>query len=520
MLLLIGSNTSEAHPIIANRIKKAVRNGLKLIVIDPREIDMVKFSSSHLQLNVGTDIALINAMLHVILQEKLYNPEYIDRVTDGIEELKQQVEQFTPEYAATITGLTPEQIIATAREYANADKSMIAYTLGITEHHCGVNNVFDIANIALLTGQIGKVGSGIMPLRGQNNVQGAGDMGCLPNQLTGGFSVSNEEHRHRFEQAWDVTLNPQVGDTQTRTFEKMDNGDIKALYVIGENPLMADVHMSHTKELLEKLDLLIVQDIFLTETAKMADVVLPARSWGEVDGTYTNTDRRVQRVRKAVEAHPGTRDDWEILCDLSTKLGYPMHYENSEEIWEEVRQLASDMYGGMSYSRLDREHSLHYPCPTIDHPGTFYLHERFHTPEFEGSAASFVPVTYTPPLELPDEQYPFTLTTGRRYESYNTHTQTRYYAEGVKLKQTEETVDMHPDDADKLGINDGDFVEVRSRRGSVKVKTKITKKMVPGLVFMSFHWSEVPTNSLTLDEFDPISGTAEFKACAVQIEPI
>jgi formate dehydrogenase alpha subunit len=279
--------------------------------------------------------------------------------------------------------------------------------------------------------------------------------------------------------------------------------------------------MNHTKMLLEKLDLLIVQDIFLTETAKLADVVLPARSWGEVDGTYTNTDRRIQRVRKAVDAHPNTKEDWEILCELSTRMGYPMSYNSSEEIWDEVRKLAWEMYGGISYSRLDKEYSIHYPCPDENHPGTFILHERFHQPIPTGITRSpFIPVDYTEPLELPDEEYPFTLTTGRRYESYNTHTQTRYYADGVKLKQTEETVDMHPDDARDLGIVDGEVVQVRSRRGELKVKTKVTEQVVPGLVFMSFHWSEVPTNVLTLNEFDPISGTAEFKACAVAISKI
>ena len=301
---------------------------------------------------------------------------------------------------------------------------------------------------------------------------------------------------------------------------EIETGELKALYVIGENPLLADVHMNHTKTLFEKLDLLIVQDIFLTETAQMADVVLPARSWGEVDGTYTNTDRRVQRVRKAVEPHPNVKEDWEILCELSTLMGYPLHYNNSEEIWDEVRKLAGEMYGGISYERLDKEYGIHYPCPDENHPGTLILHERFHQQESAPTKSTFVPVDYTAPLELPDAEYPFTLTTGRRYESYNTHSQTRHYAAGVKLKQTEETVDIHPNDATALGITDGEMVQVRSRRGELQVKAKVTEQVVPGLVFMSFHWSETPTNVLTLNEFDPISGTAEYKACAVAIARI
>jgi formate dehydrogenase alpha subunit len=516
----MGSNTTEAHPIIANRIKKAAKAGLKIIVIDPRKIDMVKSAYRHLQINVGSDIALINAFIRVILKEGLYNPEFIEQFTIDFDKLASQVEPYTLEYAASITGLKAEDIAATAREYATSNGSMIAYTLGITEHHCGVNNVFDIANLALLTGNIGKAGTGIMPLRGQNNVQGAGDMGCLPNQLTGGMSLENGDSRARFEKEWNVELNPKVGSTQTRTFDRIETGELKALYVIGENPLIADVHMNHTKTLFEKLDLLIVQDIFLTETAKMADVVLPARSWGEVDGTYTNTDRRVQRVRQAVEAHPNVKEDWQILCELSTIMGYPLHYNNSEEVWDEVRKLAWEMYGGISYARLEKEYGIHYPCPTEDHPGTFILHERFHQQEPVTEKSSFVPVEYTAPLELPDVEFPFTLTTGRRYESYNTHSQTRHYAPGVKIKQTEESVDIHPHDAEVLGVTNGDVVQVRSRRGELQVKVKVTEQVVPGLVFMSFHWSETPTNVLTLNEFDPISGTAEFKACAVAISRV
>ncbi|MDF2903372.1 MAG: formate dehydrogenase subunit alpha [Bacillus sp. (in: firmicutes)] len=519
----MGSNTTEAHPIIANRMKKAAKAGTKIIVIDPRKIDMVKVSHRHLQINIGADIALINAMIRVIIKEGLYDAKFIQQRTADFDELCKKVEQYTPEFAASITGLSPEDIIETAREYATAESSMIAYTLGITEHHCGVNNVFDIANLALITGQIGKIGSGIMPLRGQNNVQGAGDMGCLPNQLTGAVSLADDEYRARFEAHWGVNINPMAGDTQTRTFDRIESGAVKALYVIGENPLMADVHMNHTKKLLENLDLLVVQDIFLTETALLADVVFPAKSWGEVEGTYTNTDRRIQRVRKAVDAHPNVKEDWEILCELSQLMGYGMSYQSSEEIWDEVRELAWEMYGGISYARLEQVYSLHFPCPDESHPGTYLLYEHFHesnpNPE-QIKKSSFVPVDYTEPIELPDKEYPFTLTTGRRYESYNTHSQTRYYAEGVKIKQTEETVDIHPSDAQSLGIEDGEVVEVKSRRGELTVKAKVTEQVVPGLVFMSFHWSDVPTNVLTINEFDPISGTAEYKACAVSIKKL
>lgn len=494
-----------------------MKNGVRLFVIDPRKIDMTKASEKHLQLKVGSDIALFNAMMHVIINEELYDKDYIARVSENFDGLKEKVQQYTPEYAETITGVPANDIRDVARAYATADRGMVAYTLGITEHHFGVNNVFDIANIALLTGNIGKEGTGIMPLRGQNNVQGAGDMGCLPNQLTGGYKVYDEVERKRFEDAWGVTIPAEVGHTQTAMFEKMAEGKMKALYIIGENPIMVDANMNHTREAISKVDLVIVQDLFLHETAKIADVVLPARSWAEVDGTYTNADRRVQRTRIGVEAHPNTKEDWQILCELATMMGYEMNYQSSEEIWNEVRELATDVFGGMTYERFDQEGGLHYPCPTVDHPGTMYLHERFHEGVELEVKSRFVPVDYSLPAEPTCEDYPLTLITGRRYEQYNTNSQTAFYPPNVKIKQTEETVDMNEEDAARLGIEDGEYVEVASRRGKLTVKAKVCKKMKKGDVFMSFHWIDVPTNVLTIDEYDPISGTAEFKACAVKI---
>jgi formate dehydrogenase alpha subunit len=481
---------------------------------------MTKSAEKHLQLKIGSDIALLNAMMHVIIKEELYDKQYIKNVTEGFEELKEKVQSYTPEYAATITGVSAADIREVARAYATADRGMIAYTLGITEHHFGVNNVFDIANIALLTGNIGKEGTGIMPLRGQNNVQGAGDMGCLPNQLTGGLKITNEGDRKVFEDAWGVKIPAEIGHTQTKMLEKMSEGKMKVLYVVGENPVLADVNMHHTKSAIEKVDLLIVQDLFLHETAQIADVVLPARSWAEVDGTYTNADRRVQRTRPGIKPHPNTKDDWQIFCELATLMGYDMNYSSSEEIWNEVRTLAPTIFGGMTYDRFDNEGGLHFPCPTIDHPGTFLLHKEFQAGVELVKKSRFVPVDFSLPAEPTDEEYPITLTTGRRYEQYNTNSQTVYYPPNIKLKQTEETVDMHEDDALDLNIEDGEYVEVSSRRGKVKVKAKICKKMQKGDVFMSFHWAAVPTNSLTIDEFDPISGTAEYKACAVKISKI
>lgn len=514
----MGSNPTEAHPIIANRIKKAAKKGMKLYVFDPRKTDITKVAKRHLPLRVGSDIALMNGMMHIIIRESWYNKDFVLRSTLNFNALKKKVEHYTPEKVEYITGVSKEDIYETAKAYAHAKKGMIAYTLGITEHHCGVNNVFDIANLALLTGHIGREGTGIMPLRGQNNVQGAGDMGCLPNMLSGAKSITDEDARKKFEEAWGVSLNPFVGKTLTGMLEKMSDGAMKGLYIIGENPILADVHQNHTKAALEKLAFLVVQDIFLTETALLADVVLPAKGWAEVEGTYTNTDRRIQRVRKAVNPPGEAMDDWKIFVELAEKMGYSMEYETSEDIWSEVRDLCSHMYGGMSYERLDQLNGLQYPCPTEDHPGTKIIHTEFYN--FDSKKAPFTPVSYTPPLELPDEEYPFTLTTGRRYEPYNTNTQTKYYPDNIKLKQTEETVDMHPHNAVKLDVSTGDWVIVRSRRGQVKVQVKVTDQVQPDLVFMSFHWADVPTNSLTLDKYDPISGTAEYKACAVHIEKL
>ncbi len=490
-----------------------------MIVVDPRETEMATSSSLHLPLKVGTDIALLNAMMNLIIQNDWYDKQWVGKHTEEFERLRQRVEPYTLAHAAAITGLQEEQIAEATRLYAQAKDAMIAYTLGITEHHCGVNNVFAIGDIALLTGHMGKEGNGIIPLRGQNNVQGAGDMGCLPNQLPGAIPLGNIEARLRFEEHWGRPIPPENGRTQTQMLERIESGEIHFLYIIGENPLMADVHMHHTEKTLEKLDFIVVQDLFLTETAAMADVVLPARSWGEVEGTYTNTERRVQRVRPLIDPLPGTKDDWQILCELAQRLGYSMEYQNSEEIWEEVRMLATHLYGGMSYERLDREGGLQYPCPTLDHPGTVFINEYLQQEEAQ-QKARFVPVEFTPPAELPDEEYPFMLTTGRRYELYNTNTQTAYYPPNLKRRQLEETCDMHPDDAEKLGIAEGDWVQVSSRRGKVSVKAKVTKQVQPGLIFMSFHFREVPTNRLTLDVFDPIAGTAEYKACAVKIEPL
>jgi len=520
VLLLIGSNTTDAHPIIGNRMKKAAKKGLKIIVIDPRKISMTKAAELHLPLKVGSDIALMNGMMNVIIENNWYNKGFVEHTSLHFDELKQHVANYPLKLVEEITGIPQKDIIEAAKLYAQADRGMIAYTLGITEHHCGVNNVFDVANMALITGHIGREGTGIMPLRGQNNVQGAGDMGCLPNQLPGGVPLTVDEYRKPMEEAWGVPINPQVGHTQTTMLEKMEEGSMKGLYIIGENPIVADVHKHHTTELFKKLDFLVVQDLFMTETAALADVVLPARGWAEVDGTYTNTDRRVQRVRKAVTAPGQALDDWKILSDLSTIMGYPMNYESSEDIWNEVREVAPDLFGGMSYERLGNEMSLQYPCPDESHPGTTLLHQELHHNGKVGKTAPFTPVHYTEPIEMPDEEYPFTLTTGRRYEPYNTHTQTKYYPDTLKRKQLEETVDIHPFNAERLSIEDGEYVKVSSRRGEVTVKTRVTEEVQHDLVFMSFHYPEVPTNVLTINEFDPISGTAEYKACAVKVEKI
>lgn len=517
LIIAWGSNTQECHPIIFNHMRRGIKNGAKMVVIDPRRIDQTKMAEKWLPLRVGTDIALANAMAHVIIEEGLYNREFIERGTEYFEAYKQQIQSYTPEHAEEITGVKADDIREVARMYAKAEKAIINWTLGITEHQNGTENVFALINLALLTGHVGKYGSGINPLRGQNNVQGGGDMGALPNRLAGGWNFDDPQACKMFEKVWGVPIPAKKGKHQTEMLDAMEKKDIKALYVIGENPVQSDANGNHVTVLFKELEFLVVQDILMTKTAQMADVVLPATvSWIEADGTFVNGERRVQRGHRAIQPPGEARDDIMIVQDIANRLGTAWNYRSAEDVWNEIRQVAPN-FAGISYERIDREGGIQWPCYDENHKGTKFLHDRLWQEDVD-RRAPFHPVEYQPPVEMPDEEYPFQLTTGRRLQFYNTGVQTQDYK---NVKNAEEFLEICEEDAEKLGINDGEFVNVSSRRGSVSVKTSISKKVSPGLVFLSFHFPDlVNTNLLTINANDPLAGTAEFKACAVKIDPV
>lgn len=513
VIITWGSNAPEAHPVIYNHMRRGVENGAKLIVIDPRKINSVKIAEKWLPVKVGSDIALANAMAHVIIKENLHNKEFIDRATLEFEAYQKHVDNYTPEYAETITGIPADDIRDVARLYAKADKAIINWTLGITQHHNGSNNVFALINLAILTGHIGKYGSGVNPLRGQNNVQGGGDMGALPNRLTGGWAYNDPEGRRIHEEVWGKPLPEKIGKHQAQMFEAMESGEMKAVYVIGENPLSSDADSEHIRKVFEELDFLVVQDIFMTKTAELADVVLPAGSWAESEGTFINSERRVQRVRKLINSPGQARMDQEIVQAIANRMGENWNYKGAEDVWEEIRKVAPNFYG-ITYEKMERIGGIQFPCQTLESSGTKFLHDRLWQ-EDVGKKAPFQNVDFEPPVEMPDKQYPLQLTTGRRLKYYNTGVQTQDYK---KMRDTVDIVEISAADASELGISNGDTVTVESRRGKLTTIAKVTDKMQKGLVFMAFHFPETThTNTLTIGVTDPLSGTAEFKASAVRI---
>jgi formate dehydrogenase alpha subunit len=513
-IFVIGSNTSENHPVIALEVKAAVKQRkAKLIVADPRRIDLVDYAHLWLQQKPGTDVALINGMLNVILSRGWLNKAFVDERTEGFEALADSVKGYPPEAVEKITGVPASDIVEAARLYAQSSHSSILYAMGITQHATGTNNVLALANLSMATGQIGKPSSGVNPLRGQSNVQGACDMGGLPNVYTGYQRVDDPAVRQRFEKAWGVSLPPRPGLTLMEMMKGIAEGKVKALFILGENPLLSDPNMNQVKEELKHLDLLVVQDIFLTETAELAHVVLPGVSFVEKEGTFTNTERRVQRVRKAIEPIGNSRPDWQILCDLSSRLDYPLEYSSPKEIMDEIASVTPS-YGGMHYGRLEGL-GLQWPCPAQDHPGTSFLHKD----KFSRGRGKFHVTPYAPPPELPDEKYPFLLTTGRVL--YHYHTVISRKSKGLSKIYPEGVIEINPEDAQRLGIKpDNGLVEVTSRRGRVQVKSKVSDNLPPGVVFMTFHFKEAAANLLTIDALDPIAKIPEFKVCAVNIRKL
>ncbi len=498
---------------------KGIQNGAKLYVVDPRRTESAAWADTWLGINVGSDVGLANTMAREIIYAGLHDTNFIERGTTGFEAFRESVEPYTLSVGERITGVPADVIRDAAHQYARADRAMICWTLGITEHHNAVDNVVSLINLALLTGHVGRYGCGCNPLRGQNNVQGGGDMGALPNKLPGFQDVEDEAQRTKFERAWGRDIIPHEGWHLTEMIDAMDKKQLTALYVIGENPAQSDADAAHVTHLLEHLDHLVVQEIFLTRTAELAHVVLPASAtWAEGEGTVTNSERRVQRVRKAVEPPGEARDEIWIMSELAKRMGYDWGHPTAEDVWNEVRALSPGL-AGMTYPRLEELDGLQWPCPNETHPGTKFLHARLwdDDPSKRGRLAPFSVVRHEGPLEQPSEEYPFVLTTGRRLESYNTGVQTGGYSSPLHRG---ETVDMSPEDAERLGVDAGDLVRITSRRGSVEAPVYIDRGLRPGVVFMTLHFpDEVETNLLTINATDPKSGTAEFKACAVRVEP-
>jgi formate dehydrogenase alpha subunit len=514
-IFVIGSNTTEQHPVIALKIKEAKRKGAKIIVANPRWIDLCKIADVWLRQAPGTDVPLVLEMCRTILEENLFDADFISQRTEGFDEFRTSLQELSGEDASRITGVDPALIREAARLYAGCGPSSIVYSMGITQHSHGVDNIFALANLAMMTGNVGKPSSGINPLRGQNNVQGSCDMGALPNLLPGYQAVINPDLRKKFEDLWGRQLPKQPGLTVVEMMDAALLRKIKAMYIMGENPVISDPDSNHVVEALNALDFLVVQDIFLSETAALADVVLPATTSLEKDGTFTNTERRVQRVRVAMEPAGLSLPDWQILSGLSKIMGYEseFHYEAPSQIMEEISRLTPS-YGGISYERLEQG-GLQWPCPNIDHPGTTYLHKG----QFTRGKGKFNVVRYRPSMELPDREYPFILTTGRVLCQYHTGTMTRKIHDLNYLRK-EEFVEMNPDDALALGIEDGSMVEVSSRRGNVRARAKTTEKSPKGVVFMTFHFAETPTNVLTNPALDPVAKIPEFKVCAVKLSKV
>jgi len=511
VIFIIGSNTTTCHPLIATRIFRAKQNGAKIIVADPRKIQMAEFADIYVGQAPGTDVALLNGMMHVILKKKWHDQSFIDERTEGFDDFKKAVQDFTPEKAAEISGVAAEDIIRIAELYGQCDKGSIIYCMGITQHTTGVDNVKSLANLAMLTGNLGRESTGVNPLRGQNNVQGACDMGGLPNVITAYQPVINADTNKKFVEAWNSSIIPKKnGRTIPDMLDGLDNGEVKALYVLGENPVLSDPDINHVKKALKKAELLVVQDIFLTETAQMADVVLPGVAYAEKDGTFTNTERRIARVRKAVEPKGEAREDWKIIQDISNAFGYEMGYESPEDIMKEIAKL-SPSYGGVTYERLEGE-GLQWPCPSIDHPGTPYLHKD----KIARGKGLFHAIEYKPPAEVTDEEYPFCLTTGRVYAHYHTGTMTRN-STSLDNEIPEGFLEINPKDAEKLDLLDKGRINVASRRGEISTRVMITDRVSEGVVFMPFHFAENSANVLTNPACDPIAKIPEFKVCAVKI---
>lgn len=513
-VFVIGSNTTACHPLVARRILRAKDRGAKLIVADPRNIHLARFADAAVNHRLGSDVALLNGMMHIIIKNNWHNPQYISQRTEGFDELKAAVAGYTPDNVESITGVAPSDLERMARLYASNPPASLLYAMGITQHTTGVDNVKSCCNLALLCGNVGVHGGGVNPLRGQNNVQGACDMGGLPNVFPGYQPVNDDKIRQKFAAAWGAQLPERAGYTVTEMVQMMIEGDLKALYVIGENPKLSDADRNHLNRAMAQLDFLVVQGLFLSETAQVADVVLAAASVAEKEGTFTNTERRCIRFQKAIEPIGDCLPDWQIIARLSGAMGYKMDYAGPEEIFNEMAALTPKSYGGMSYARLGID-GLQWPCPDCDHPGTPYLHKD----GFARGKGKFHAIAYRDPDELPDEQYPFYLTTGRTFAHFHTGTMTRV-SDHLDGEQKTGFVEINPLDAEELEIKEGETVILSSRRGAIEAPAKLSSEVGPGVLFVPIHFGESPANVLTNPACDPVAKIPEFKVCAANIEKL
>ena len=516
--IVTGSNTTETHPVISNFLKRAVRkNGAKLIVVDPRRIEMTDFATIWMRQSPGTDVAVFQAMAHVIIKEGLYDEDFIAQRTEGFNEYLESLDEFTPEWAEEVSGVPAESIIEAARIYANAEQASIYWGMGISQSTHGTDNTLSLVNLALMCGHVGKAGTGLNPLRGQNNVQGCSDSGGLPNVYTAYQRVDNPDVKTRFEGYWGIELNHNPGLTATEMVDAARSGAVRGMFVLGENPMMSEPNQNHARHALEKLEFLVCQDIFINETGEMADVILPATSFAEKDGTYTNTDRRIQRCRTAVPPVGDSRPDWDILCNLGrrieARLGIKAGFDfnHPEEIWEEMRRVTPDFWG-IDYARIDREGGVHWPCPDFDHPGTPFLFAE----EFPRGKGKFWEVDYGTESELPDEEYPYNLSTGRVLYHWSGSTMTGRSA--IEEIYPEATCEIHPDDAEELGLETGDWINVSSRRGTITLRVLVTGRSPEKTIFIPFHFSEAAANLLTLNRIDSRAKIPDYKNTAVKIE--
>lgn len=517
-LLIFGYNAADSHPVVARHIIKARENGAKIIVVDPRKIESARIADQWLSLNNGSNMAVVNAMAYTLIEEELYDKNYVQQYTEGFDAFRETVMNYAPEKVEHITGVKAADLRLAARTYAQASEAMILWGMGVTQYGQAVDVVRGLAGLALMTGNFGREGVGCGPVRGQNNVQGTCDLGMLPHQYPGYQSVTDDVIRDKFEQAWGVKLSDKPGYRLTEIGHKVEEGICKAFYIFGEDPAQTEADLNALRNTLSNMELVIAQDIFMTKTVELADIVFPATSWGEHEGVYSSADRGFQRFNKAINPPPNVKPDWEIFCLLATRMGYPMHYNNTKEIWDELRSLAP-LYAGATYEKMEGLNSVQWPCPTEDHPGTPFLFEgnKFSTPSGKGQ---FIAAEWRPPLEQPDDEYPLVLSTVREVGHYSCRSMTGNCSALSTLADEPGYVQMNPADAAALGIKDQQLIWISSRRGKVISRASCSERINKGVVYMTYQWWIGACNELTIEHVDPISSTPEYKYCAVKVELI